>query len=100
MEPDSKVCEICNNHILSKCYDIHKRACEKKKLGSKTNISKLKEEAKDLIPCSECGEMVSFSVYGIHIQECVGRQLTKCHRCKLLYPTFLIEEHYNVCEAE
>lgn len=99
MEPDSTICDLCNNHILSKCFEIHKRACEKKKQGNSTQLSKIKQELKDLIPCSECGEMVSFSVYGIHIEECVGRQLTKCERCRLLYPTFLIEEHLNVCEA-
>ena len=43
--------------------------------------------------------MVSFSVYAIHMEECVGRQLTKCRQCKLLYPTFLIEEHLNVCST-
>ena len=53
----------------------------------------------DMIPCSECGEMIPFVSYSDHEQECVGRQLTKCHQCKLLYPTFLIEEHLNVCET-
>lgn len=51
----------------------------------------------DLIPCAECGEMVDFNVFSIHMEECVGRQLTKCPNCKLLYPTFLFEEHIALC---
>ena len=43
--------------------------------------------------------MIPFIAYSLHEQECVGRQLTKCHQCKLLYPTFLIEEHLNVCDT-
>ena len=43
--------------------------------------------------------MVAFEVYAMHMEECVGRQMTKCHQCKLLYPTFLIEEHFNVCDT-
>ena len=43
--------------------------------------------------------MVDFSVFTIHMEECVGRQLMKCPKCKLLYPTFLFEEHSNVCEV-
>ena len=58
-----------------------------------------KVEMVDMIPCSECGEMVPFVVYAIHEQECVGRQLSKCTQCKLLYPSFLIEEHMKVCET-
>jgi hypothetical protein len=35
----------------------------------------------------------------MHLEECVGRQLTKCHQCKILYPTFLIDEHLSVCNT-
>ena len=90
MEPDSMKCELCNVNILAKCYDIHKRACQKKLQKTNTKVSRI-PILEDLIPCSECGEMVPFSLYAIHEQECVGRQMTKCLRCRLLYPTFLIE---------
>ena len=90
MEADSLPCELCSTVVLTKCYEIHKRACQKKQQKSNQK-SKIVSEEKDLIPCSECGEMVSFSVYAMHLDECVGRQLAKCQQCKLLYPTFLID---------
>lgn len=55
MEEDSKQCELCQTYILTKCYDIHKRACERKHQSSKKMVHIPKEEPKDLIPCCECG---------------------------------------------
>ena len=54
MEQDSLKCEICNVNIHPKCYDIHKRACQKKQQKAPLKTAK-KVEMENLIPCSECG---------------------------------------------
>ena len=99
MQEDTQKCDLCNGNIVPQCFAIHRRACERK--ASKKSMSKVKgipQELLDLIPCTECGEMVSFSFFALHLEECEGRQLSKCPNCKILFPTFLIEEHLNVCD--
>lgn len=98
MQEDARQCELCNIPIIPQCYDIHRRACERKLKKKENKTKEVPGNLHDLIPCAECGEMVSFSIFALHLDECVGRQLTKCPNCKLLFPTFLIQEHLNVCD--
>lgn len=97
MQEDTRQCNMCGVHIIAQCFDIHSRACSKKFNKSALKKSPTKTDPADLIPCTECGEMVDFGVFALHMEECVGRQLTKCPICKLLYPTFLFQEHAAVC---
>jgi hypothetical protein len=98
MQEDTRACQFCGAHILARCFDIHSRACANKiARNSATKKSVIRSGPVDLIPCAECGEMVDFLVFSQHMEECVGRQLMKCPNCKLLYPTFLFEEHAALC---
>jgi hypothetical protein len=90
-EPEVILCHSCNAPIMLKCWPIHHRACTRRPPAQPTPASS------ELIPCAECGESVDFSLFAAHLEDCVGRQLSKCPICKLLYPVFLFEEHTAIC---
>lgn len=84
-EPEVIPCPTCAAPIMSKCWQIHQRACSRRTSASRLRPSR----GSELIPCAECGESVDFTLFNAHLEECVGRQLSKCPICKLLYPVFL-----------